>query len=136
MDVSHVNGFTVPINCECDGEWVTGCNKDLFDHNSSGDDDDDYTDDELQARDGQSAANAALNPLRDDMYATSSDEFFAPCQGLAYTYPNDHAAFSFGACQGGTISCCVGTACGESDFDDSNSTDYDDYEDSEEEAEQ
>ncbi|KAG8163152.1 hypothetical protein KVR01_007630 [Diaporthe batatas] len=97
VDVSHVDGFTVPVTCECDGEWVTGCNKDLFDANA-----------ELEKRGTHSPAIAALNPLRDDMGATSATEFFEPCEGLAYTYPNDHSAFSFGACQSGTISCCVG----------------------------
>ena len=96
VDVSLVNGFTVPVTCECDGNWVSGCKKNLFD---------------ARARGAQNAANAAVNPLRADMSATSADPFFAPCEGAAYTFPNDHAANSFGACQTGLISCCVGTAC-------------------------
>lgn len=100
VDVSLVNGFTVPITCECDGNWVAGCNKNLFN---------------VTARAFQNAANAAVNPLRADMSATSAKPFFAPCEGAAYTFPNDHAANSFGACQSGLISCCVGTACPASD---------------------
>lgn len=99
VDVSFVNGFTVPMTCECDGKYIAGCNKDLFNVTK-------------EARDVQNAPNsAAANPLRADMAATSARPFFAPCEGAAYTFPNDHAANSFGACQSGLISCCVGTAC-------------------------
>lgn len=108
VDVSLVNGFTVPITCECDGNWVAGCKKNLFD---------------VEARDVQNAAHAAVNPLRADVDATSAKAFFAPCEGLAYTFPNDHAANSFGACQSGFISCCVGTACHASAPKTSNATD-------------
>jgi hypothetical protein len=105
VDISFVNGFTVPVTCECDGVYVAGCKKNLFNNVEAGG---------VQARKVQlSAANAAVNPLRADMDATSAKAFFAPCAGLAYTFPNDHAAFSFGACQSGTVSCCVGTACQE-----------------------
>ncbi|KAJ0120886.1 hypothetical protein J7T55_015623 [Diaporthe amygdali] len=95
VDVSHVNGFTVPIICECNGKWVAGCKKNLFN---------------VKARQ-MKPANAAINPLRADTSATSAKAFFAPCEGAAYTFPNDHAANSWGACQSGLISCCVGTAC-------------------------
>lgn len=97
VDVSLVNGFTVPVTCECDGTWVAGCKKNLFNAK--------------KAREVQNAPNAVVNPLRADMSATSAKPFFAPCEGAAYTFPNDHAANSFGACQSGLISCCVGTAC-------------------------
>lgn len=96
VDVSLVNGFTVPVTCECDGNWVAGCKKNLFN---------------VRAREVKNAPNAVVNPLRADMAATSAKPFFAPCEGAAYTFPNDHAANSFGACQSGLISCCVGTAC-------------------------
>lgn len=96
VDVSHVNGFTVPITCECDGNWVSGCNKDLFD---------------IAGYEAHNAPNAEPNPLRHDLYADSATPFFAPCEGLAYTFPSDHGANSVGACQSGLISCCVGTAC-------------------------
>ncbi|POS77412.1 hypothetical protein DHEL01_v204189 [Diaporthe helianthi] len=95
VDVSYVNGFTVPIMCECDGERVAGCETDLFDT-------------QLKARDVfPGEVNAVINPLRDDLDATSADEFFEPCQGLAYTFPSDHDANSFGSCQSGLISCCI-----------------------------
>lgn len=107
VDVSLVNGFTVPVTCECDGNWVAGCKKDLFG---------------VTAREVQNAANAMANPLRADVSATSAKAFFAPCEGAAYTFPNDHAANSFGACQSGLISCCVGTACRASALEAQNTT--------------
>lgn len=109
VDVSFVNGFTVPITCECDSNWVAGCKKNLLN---------------VKAREVQTAAGAVVNPLRADMDATSAKAFFAPCEGEAYTFPNDHAANSFGACQSGLISCCVGTACQASALRASNSTDW------------
>lgn len=85
---------------------MAGCDKNLFN---------------VKAREVNNAANApavnnaanaaAVNPLRADTSATSAKAFFAPCEGEAYTFPNDHAANSWGACQSGLISCCVGTTC-------------------------
>ncbi|KAL8954923.1 MAG: hypothetical protein Q9193_007011 [Seirophora villosa] len=40
-----------------------------------------------------------------------ADPFFQPCQGAAFTYPNDHGANAFGKCDGGDIQCCVGINC-------------------------
>ncbi|KAH8127562.1 hypothetical protein ACSS6W_000123 [Trichoderma asperelloides] len=96
VDISYVNGFSVAIVCSCDGQIVTGCNKNLFNLNSCGN------------NDGQ---NACVNPLRSDQGATSAAPFFAPCQHAAWTYVNDGAANSFGQCQSGQITCCVGAAC-------------------------
>lgn len=36
VDVSYVNGYSVPITCSCDGAVVTGCNKDLLKMNTCG----------------------------------------------------------------------------------------------------
>lgn len=56
--------------------------------------------------------NACVNPLRNDLTATAATTFFAPCEGAAYTFPNDSAANSFGTCQdSATYVCCVGHAC-------------------------
>ncbi|KAL7919956.1 hypothetical protein ACQKWADRAFT_322539 [Trichoderma austrokoningii] len=96
VDVSYVNGFSVAIVCSCNGQVVTGCNKNLFNLNSCGN------------NDGQ---NACVNPLRSDEGATSAAPFFAPCQHAAWTYVNDGAANSFGQCQSGQITYCVGAAC-------------------------
>ncbi|KAF3018161.1 hypothetical protein E8E14_010354 [Neopestalotiopsis sp. 37M] len=96
VDVSYVNGYSVPITCSCDGAVVTGCNKDLLKMNTCGD---------------LSEENACVNPLRADMGATAASTFFAPCQGAAWTYVNDGNADAWGSCQSGQISCCIGTSC-------------------------
>ncbi|KAL1854071.1 hypothetical protein Daus18300_011569 [Diaporthe australafricana] len=106
VDVSHVNGFTVPITCKCDGNTVAGCKKNLFNLVTRD------VNNVANAPEVQHAANAAaINPLRADASATSARPFFEPCEGKAYTFPNDHAANSWGECQSGLISCCVGTKC-------------------------
>ncbi|OIW26283.1 hypothetical protein CONLIGDRAFT_706427 [Coniochaeta ligniaria NRRL 30616] len=97
VDVSYVNGFSVPIVCSCVGAGVvTGCNKNLWGLNSCAND---------------NGKGSCKNPLRSDQTATAATPFFKPCQGGAYTYVNDHNANSFGVCQSGRITCCIGTAC-------------------------
>ncbi|KAK6189578.1 putative secondary metabolism biosynthetic enzyme [Pestalotiopsis sp. IQ-011] len=96
VDVSYVNGYSVPITCSCSGSVVTGCNKDLLSLSSCGDLSDD---------------NACVNPLRSDFGAVTASTFFAPCQGAAWTYVNDGDADAWGSCQSGQISCCIGTSC-------------------------
>ncbi|KAJ0103844.1 hypothetical protein J7T55_002176 [Diaporthe amygdali] len=97
VDISYVNGFTLPIICSCDGKVVTGCIKDLF---ALGD---------CPKMDDQ---NACINPERGDNVTNTAATFFQPCQGEAYTFPNDHGANSYGECQSGSVTCCVGMACG------------------------
>ncbi|KAB5513188.1 hypothetical protein GE09DRAFT_981250 [Coniochaeta sp. 2T2.1] len=97
VDISYVNGFSVPITCSCDGAGiVTGCNKNLWNLNSCP---------------NNNGKGSCKNPLRSDTKATSATQFFKPCQGGAYTYVNDHNANSFGVCQSGRMTCCIGTAC-------------------------
>lgn len=55
--------------------------------------------------------NACINPERGDNLTNTASPFFQPCQGQAYTFPNDHSANAWGVCQSG-VSCCVGMACG------------------------
>jgi len=55
-----------------------------------------------------------INPLRSDESATAATPFFAPCQGMAWTYVNDNSANSFGDCQDGQVWCCIGMNCGAS----------------------
>ncbi|KAH8660397.1 hypothetical protein BX600DRAFT_488573 [Xylariales sp. PMI_506] len=96
IDVSYVNGMTLAITCSCSGTVVTGCNKNLWLLNTCGDED------------GQ---GACVNPLRADEDATAAAPFFAPCEHAAWTYVNDDAANSFGQCQSGQVTCCVGASC-------------------------
>ncbi|KUI70396.1 hypothetical protein VM1G_06422 [Cytospora mali] len=100
MDVSYVNGFSVPITCSCndDNKVLSGCNLDLWKmgscSGSSGTDD------------GQ---GACANPLRPDNSASlTATSFFLPCQGAAFTWPRDDANSNEG-CQSGQVTCCVGT---------------------------
>ncbi|KAI0602005.1 hypothetical protein F4775DRAFT_588824 [Biscogniauxia sp. FL1348] len=92
VDVSYVDAYTVPIVCSCEGVAVSGCNKDLFAL---------HTCPNLQH-------GVCLN---DALHAESATPFFAPCSHSAYTFPADNAANSYGRCQNGHITCCVGTAC-------------------------
>ncbi|CRG86958.1 hypothetical protein PISL3812_03971 [Talaromyces islandicus] len=96
VDISYVDGYSVPIVCSCNDVVVTGCTLDLFQLSTCPD------------NDGQ---NACVNPLRSDLSATAASSFFAPCQGMAYTFPFDSSANSDGDCQSGHVTCCVGTNC-------------------------
>lgn len=63
------------------------------------------------AQDDDTAAGACVNPTRLS-YASSPTAFFAPCAGAAFTYTTDYAAdASWGVCQGGHVTCCVGPSC-------------------------
>ncbi|KAK8854997.1 hypothetical protein PGQ11_010909 [Apiospora arundinis] len=97
VDVSYVNGFTLPITCSCNDIGVTGCNKNLF---------------LLSACPATAKQHGScINPLRSDKGAFAANAFFAPCQNAAYTYPNDNSANSQNECQNGQIVCCVGASC-------------------------
>lgn len=95
VDVSYVDGYSVPITCSCGGVPVTGCNIPLF----------------LQGRTcpqpGPGDKVICYNPKK-VINNGPADPFFQPCQGAAYTYPNDHTANAFGKCDSGDIQCCVG----------------------------
>ncbi|PSR83429.1 hypothetical protein BD289DRAFT_483353 [Coniella lustricola] len=103
IDVSYVNGFTVPITCTCNSgnTFLSGCNKDLWALATCD-------------QDGETkiaAAGACQNPTNEASgSATSASPFFAPCAGKAYTFPNDNDANSEGKCDTGSATCCVGTA--------------------------
>ncbi|KAI4277981.1 MAG: hypothetical protein LQ337_001364 [Flavoplaca oasis] len=98
VDVSYVDGYSVPITCSCGGVPVTGCNIPLF----------------LQGRTcpqpGPGDKVICYNPKK-VINNGPADPFFQPCQGAAYTYPNDHTANAFGKCDSGDIQCCVGISC-------------------------
>ncbi|KAI1322751.1 hypothetical protein F5Y16DRAFT_404154 [Xylariaceae sp. FL0255] len=97
VDVSFVDAYSVPITCSCAGTVVTGCNRNLLALSS--------------CPSGMLEAGSCYNPLKPDAQATAPTAFFAPCNHAAYTYPADSLANSFGQCQNGYISCCIGTAC-------------------------
>ncbi|KAI1774988.1 Osmotin, thaumatin-like protein [Hypoxylon cercidicola] len=96
LDVSYVDGFTVPLVCECNQEVVFGCNLDL--HN--------MCPTELQLN-----AKTCLNPYREDL-APPINNIFEACAEMAYTYPTDDLAtkVDIPGCSR-SILCCIGTAC-------------------------
>ena len=96
VDISYVDGYTIPITCSCGGQVVTGCNIPLF-------------------HDGRTCPNIGPGPICINPQVSvpngPATPFFAPCAGAAYTYPNDNLANSYGQCNNGVISCCVGSTC-------------------------
>ena len=94
IDVSYVDGYSVPITCSTEGNTVTGCNVELF---------------EQKVTCGSPVDNgAACHNTAGDYGPTL--EFFSPCAGAAYTYPKDDTA-TYGAVPGKEVSCCIGTSC-------------------------
>ncbi|MCJ1401743.1 hypothetical protein MMC11_004960 [Xylographa trunciseda] len=102
LDVSYVDGFTLPITCKADGgpidgQYFTGCNVDLFalhpcpNPNADG-----------------SCRNVMNLPPPNDNGPPSP--FFAPCAGAAYTFPNDNNANN-GDVGTYTMDCCIGRHC-------------------------
>lgn len=94
IDVSYVDGFSVPITCSNHGQAVTGCTLDLW-----------------------KQGNTCASPVSDGAacHNTAGDygpaiQFFKPCEGVAYTFPKDDTATN-GSVQGKVISCCIGTSC-------------------------
>ncbi|MCJ1278943.1 hypothetical protein MMC21_006764 [Puttea exsequens] len=95
IDVSYVDGYSVPITCSVGNTAVTGCNIDLWDVSGP-------------CANGVGNKNVCLNPMV-GVANGPSDPWFLPCQGAAYTFPNDNIA-NDGDTGTGTISCCIGTA--------------------------
>ena len=94
IDVSYVDGYTVPIVCSCSNKPVSGCNVELFD-----------TGRQCPKKEGSTCINTISGPQPDG----PAQSFFQPCQGAAYTYPNDNLADE--GCQSHTMDCCIGTSC-------------------------
>ena len=94
IDVSYVDGYSVPIVCSNATAPVTGCNINLWDVsgpciNTVGDD------------------AVCLNPMV-GVPDGPADPWFLPCQGVAYTFPNDNSA-NDGNTGTPDVSCCIGT---------------------------
>lgn len=94
IDVSYVDGFSVPIVCSNATAPVTGCNINLWD--VSGPCNDTVGEDAV-----------CLNPMQGVPDGPAAP-WFLPCQGVAYTFPNDNVA-NDGNTGTADISCCVGT---------------------------
>ncbi len=96
IDVSYVDGYSVPITCSSEGVPVSGCNIDLFDQQGISC---------LTQVAGPVCLNSAQNNPQGPAPA-----FFAACAGAAYTYPKDDDA-NQGNLRSNLVSCCIGTSC-------------------------
>lgn len=94
IDVSYVDGFSVPIVCSNATAPVTGCNINLWDVSGP-----------CNNTIGQDAV--CLNPMQ-GVPDGPADPWFLPCQGVAYTFPNDNVA-NDGNTGTALVSCCIGT---------------------------
>ena len=96
IDVSYVDGYSVPITCSSEGVAVSGCNIDLFRQT-------------YIPCDNQVPGPVCINPAKDTPDGPAS-RFFATCAGAAYTYPNDNDANASNL-GSNLVTCCVGTSC-------------------------
>ena len=96
IDVSYVDGYSVPITCSSEGVAVSGCNIDLFRQT-------------YILCENQVPGPVCINPAKDIPDGPAS-RFFATCAGAAYTYPNDNDANASNL-GSNLVTCCVGTSC-------------------------
>lgn len=96
IDVSYVDGYSVPITCSSEGTAVFDCNVDLFKQPSIPCND--QVDDPVCLNSAQNIANGLAPP------------FFAACAGATYTYSNDNDA-NVSNLKSTLVSCCVGASC-------------------------
>lgn len=96
VDVSYVDGFSVPITCSLGDTVLTGCNIDLFKQ----------TDVTCET---EVEGPVCINPTRFTLFDGPPAPFFAACAGAAYTFPLDNSSNWYG--HGYDISCCIGTSC-------------------------
>ena len=94
IDISYVDGYSVPITCSSQGTAVSGCNINLF---------------ELGTCENLVQGPVCLNPSR-ILPDGPAPTFFAPCAGAAYTFPNDNDA-NAGGLGSNLVTCCIGTGC-------------------------
>ena len=96
IDVSYVDGYTVPITCSSEGTAVSGCNIDLFKQPGV-------------SCDNKVDGPVCLNPAQ-NIADGPAPPFFSACAGAAYTYPNDNEA-NVSNLRSNLVSCCIGTSC-------------------------
>jgi hypothetical protein len=93
IDVSCVDGYSVPMTCSSEGTPVSGWNIDLFKQPNI-------------ACNNQVEGPVCLNPAR-NIANGPAPHFFAACEGTAYTYPNDKDA-NVSNLESTLVSCCIG----------------------------
>ena len=97
IDISYVDGYSVPITCSAEGTAISGCNIDLWQQDQ---------DCPKQVPDQDKAV--CLNPQQ-SVPDGPAVPWFDACQGAAYTFPNDNVA-NDGNTGTPQVTCCIGTA--------------------------
>jgi hypothetical protein len=93
LDVSYVQGYSFSVTCWCGGQVVTGCNLDLH---------------AMGSCPRYSRPGICQNPIK-DVNAKTPHPFFAPCQHMAFAYPDDGAANAVRTCWPKEhVTCCIG----------------------------
>lgn len=98
IDVSYVDGYSVPIVCSCGDKPdtpVSGCNVEL--------------DIEANCPAENKVGKACTNPSITNQWGPTP-AFFKKCEAAAYTFSKDDAA-TCGCPNSRVFDCCVGTAC-------------------------
>ena len=98
VDVSYVDGYSVPASCSCGETVLSGCNKELWDLGNT-----------CENEVGDEEHRVCVNDPRNIHGPASA--FFAPCAAAAYTYDYNDVANWQGQCPGNTVTCCIGTGC-------------------------
>ena len=93
VDISYVDGYSVPISCSCYGVAVTGCNSKPRYHIPSAQSKVADLGKTVQLfNDGHTCPSQGPGPIcynpAEDVPNGPAPPFFAPCAGAAYTYPN------------------------------------------------
>ncbi len=93
VDISYVDGYSVPITCSCSGVAVTGCNGKLRYHVLFARSKIAHLSKTVQLfDDGQTCPSQGPGPIcynpEEDVPKGPAAPFFAPCAGAAYTYPD------------------------------------------------
>ena len=102
IDISYVDGYSVPISCSVGGKVVTGCNMELFHQECN-------VPDSVSGFDADGKPAVCSNGARANPNGPASG-FFSPCAGSAYTFPNDNDA-NTGMISETFMSCCIGNSC-------------------------
>lgn len=102
IDVSYVDGYSVPITCSAGGKVLSGCNIELMNRGCNGPD-------HVSGWGSDGMPAVCSNGMRSSPNGPASS-FFAPCAGAAYTFPKDDGA-NTAMISETQISCCIGTSC-------------------------
>ena len=124
IDVSYVDGYSVPITCSSEGTAVSGCNIELFTQsgiecynqvdgpvciNTAQNSNSSYGSTQHSNSYHGSAQNSS-SPYESARNSSCPYDFFAACAGAAYTYPEDDKA-NVSNLKSNLVSCCIGTSC-------------------------